>query len=355
MVGPALRSCAVAGVLAVTFVFGGVAAAVPVVAQPADGDATSQDSQGPGDTGPDSDEQSPGEADPDAPEEPKQSEESPGESGQVDDPDEPEVIRDSDPEPEPVDRGGDGGVREEPAPKPAPRPTAVPSFEHSITIPWLRLPAAGEIPAGTWPTASTFDTTVAIPVPTLEEFLRALRVVPAPAPAPGPAFRTQQEAPPVADATTGTSTGGVGGGGGGGGAMADPVVVRAPLVSVPRATTVAGRPTKTSPGAGAGAAVPPGVTQPGVAGVRTPVIRGSVAPTPGATAPLPATPAGGQSPRVGAYSRGMTSPTLAEIAAVALPGVAGLLFLTFSGGMIGYRQANSGRFVRTAGAERFLP
>lgn len=51
----------------------------------------------------------------------------------------------------------------------------------------------------------------------------------------------------------------------------------------------------------------------------------------------------------------MTSPTLTEIAAVALPGVAGLLFLTFSGGMIGYRQANSARFVRTAGAERFLP
>jgi hypothetical protein len=31
------------------------------------------------------------------------------------------------------------------------------------------------------------------------------------------------------------------------------------------------------------------------------------------------------------------------------------MFLTFSGGFIGYRQANSLRFVRTAGAERFLP
>jgi hypothetical protein len=49
------------------------------------------------------------------------------------------------------------------------------------------------------------------------------------------------------------------------------------------------------------------------------------------------------------------SPTVAEIAAVAVPGVAGLLFLTFSGGMIGYRQANSVRYVRTAGADRFLP
>jgi hypothetical protein len=350
MVGPALRSCAVAGVLAVTFVFGGVAAAAPVVAQPGDGEATSQDTNEPDDTGSGSEEQSPGEANPDEPEEPKQPDE-PTDGGPVEDPDEPEVSRDSDPEPEEIG-GGDSGVREEPAPEPPPPPAAIPKYQNSITIPWVRLPAAGEIPAGTWPTASTFYTTIAIPVPTLEEFLRALRVVPAPAPAPGPAFRIQEEGPPVADATTGTTTAA---GGGGGGAMAEPVVFRAPLVTVPRATTVAGRPTKTPQGTPAGAAVPPGVTQPGVAGVRTPVIRGSVAPTPGATAPLPATPAGGQSPRVGAYTRGMTSPSLAEIAAVALPGVAGLLFLTFSGGMIGYRQANSARFVRTAGAERFLP
>lgn len=350
MVGPALRSCVVAGVLAVTFVCGGVAAAAPVVAQPGDGDATTQESNEPGDTGSDSDEQSPGEATPDEPEEQQQPEEPP-ETGPAEDPVEPEIVRHSDPEPEQID-SGDSEVREESTPEPPRPPATVPKFQNSITIPWLRLPAAGEIPAGSWPTASTFYTTVAIPVPTLEEFLRALRVVPAPAPAPGPAFRIQEAAPPVADATTGTTTAG---GGGGGGAMAEPVVFRAPLVSVPRATTVAGRPTKTPPGTPAGAAVPAGVVQPGVAGVRTPVIRGSVAPTPGVTAPLPATPAGGQSPRVGAYPRGMTSPALVEIAAVALPGVAGLLFLTFSGGMIGYRQANSARFVRTAGAERFLP
>lgn len=353
MVGPALRSWAVAGVLAATFVFGGVPAAAPVVAQPGDDEATSQDTNEPDDTGSGSEEQSPDEANPDEPDEPEQPDE-PADGGSVDESGEPEISRDKDPEPDDSDAeeigGGDSGDREEPAPKPP--PAAVPTYENSIRIPWVRLPAAGEIPAGTWPTASTFYTTIAIPVPTLEEFLQALRVVPAPAPAPGPAFRIQEEAPPVADATTGTTTAG---GGGGGGAMAEPVVFRAPLVSVPRASTVAGRPTKTPPGAPAGTAAPPGVTQPGVAGVRTPVIRGSVAPTPGATAPLPATPAGGQSPRAGAYTRGMTSPTLAEIAAVALPGVAGLLFLTFSGGMIGYRQANSARFVRTAGAERFLP
>ncbi|MCV7060931.1 hypothetical protein H7I76_11270, partial [Mycolicibacterium vaccae] len=84
-------------------------------------------------------------------------------------------------------------------------------------------------------------------------------------------------------------------------------------------------------------------------------VRGSVAPTPGASVPSPAvSAAAGQPARLGAYPRGVLNPTVAEIAAVALPGVAGLIFLTLGGGVIGYRQANSVRFVRTAGAERFL-
>jgi hypothetical protein len=37
-----------------------------------------------------------------------------------------------------------------------------------------------------------------------------------------------------------------------------------------------------------------------------------------------------------------------------LPGATGLLILTFSGGFIGYRQANSVRFIRAQSAERFL-
>jgi uncharacterized membrane protein (UPF0136 family) len=37
-----------------------------------------------------------------------------------------------------------------------------------------------------------------------------------------------------------------------------------------------------------------------------------------------------------------------------LPGATGLLFLTVSGGLIGYRQANSVRFIRTQDADRFL-
>lgn len=348
MVGPALRSLAVAGALTLTWVAGGVPLAAPAVAQPGDSGASSQGTDDPGDTGgEDSGGTDPAPNEPEAPSEP----DDPSEGSPAEDPD-AEAPAPSDPEPEggggsTVDPGRDDPADPPPMRAPAPR---VSDFSGTITIPWFRLPAPGEIPAGSWPTASTFYTTVAIPVPTLTDFLEALRVVPAPQPAPGPAFRTQEEAP-VADATSGTTTGG---GGGGGGGMSGPVVFRAPLVTVPRSTTVAGRPTKLPPGSPA-TGVAPGVTQPGVAGVPTPAIRGSVRPTPGVTAPLPATPASGLAPRTSVSARGVTQTTVAEIAAVAVPGVAGLLFLTFSGGMIGYRQANSVRYVRTAGAERFLP
>lgn len=128
-------------------------------------------------------------------------------------------------------------------------------------------------------------------------------------------------------------------------------MLHAPLVvTVPRAITVA------SPRAGTRApdavAAEPGVTAPGVAGASTPTIRGSIAPTPGATAQPMATGASG--PRPEAMPRSMVSPTITQLAAVALPGLAGLILLTFGGGVLGYRQANSLRFVRTAGVERFL-
>jgi hypothetical protein len=61
----------------------------------------------------------------------------------------------------------------------------------------------------------------------------------------------------------------------------------------------------------------------------------------------------GQSARPG-QPRSLRNPTVGELSVVALPGVAGLLFLTFSGGVVGYRQANSTRFIRTTPAARFL-
>jgi ammonia channel protein AmtB len=44
---------------------------------------------------------------------------------------------------------------------------------------------------------------------------------------------------------------------------------------------------------------------------------------------------------------------MVELASVALPGVAGLVAITAAGGAVGYRQANSGRYIR-ADAARFL-
>jgi hypothetical protein len=339
MTEPALRSLAVAGVLAMTFVFGGLGAVPALADDPSEPDSSSQDA---GDTG-GSEEPGGSEAVPNEPDDPAD----PADGGPAEEPADDEVVNEPGPV-GPVESDGSGGLGDPVVDEPAPVPTMRTPYSNSITIPFFRLPAAGEIPAGSFPSVSSFYTTIEIPVPTLGEFLRSLQYVPAPAPAPGPQFRTQEEAP-VADATTGTTTGG-----GGGNVMSEPAVFQAPLVTVPRAVTMAGKPPRTAPGAPAGAAVPPGVTQPGVAGVRTPAIRGSVGPTPGVSAKPAATPQGA-STTTAAYPRSVMNPTVAEIAAVAAPGVVGLLFLTFSGGVIGYRQANSGRYVRTAGADRFLP
>jgi hypothetical protein len=65
------------------------------------------------------------------------------------------------------------------------------------------------------------------------------------------------------------------------------------------------------------------------------------------------TPMTGEPTQLG-YPRYLRSPTPGELALAALPGAAGLVVLTFSGGLIGYRQANATRIIRTHSAERFL-
>jgi hypothetical protein len=217
-----------------------------------------------------------------------------------------------------------------------------PKFKHSLSIPVLRLPSPEEVTAAGWPTPEMFFGTVEVPVPSIDGFLSSLSQ-PTPEPTPQPSFRTQQEAP-VLDVT---------GGGGGLDPMAAesgaPPVFQLPLVVAP-AIPIPG----VSPAAplGAAAAVPPvGSNAGAAAGARSPVIRGSVSKLDAAKTTM--TPMSGQATRVG-YSRYLSNPTTAQLAAVALPGVAGLMFLTFGGGVIGYRQANSIRFIRTSGAERFL-
>ena len=220
-----------------------------------------------------------------------------------------------------------------------------PKFKHSLSIPVLRLPTPEEVTAAGWVDPSMFFGTLDVPVPTIDGFLSSLSQ-PTPEPTPEPSFRTQQEAP-VLDVT--------GGGGGGLDPMAAengaPPVFQLPLVAAP-AIPIPGFSPAAPLGASA-AAGPPTVSAPGAAaGARAPLIRGTLSPS-AETAKTTMTPMSGQATRVG-YSRYLRNPTVGQLAAVALPGVAGLMFLTFGGGVIGYRQANSIRFIRVQGAERFL-
>jgi hypothetical protein len=86
--------------------------------------------------------------------------------------------------------------------------------------------------------------------------------------------------------------------------------------------------------------------------------RGVNAEPPAGREPLPASvgsnvavPAA--SYRVG-YSEYLRSAGLPQVAALAVPGVAGMLVLTGAGGLVGYRQAKAGLAVHTSGTARFV-
>jgi hypothetical protein len=105
--------------------------------------------------------------------------------------------------------------------------------------------------------------------------------------------------------------------------------------------------------------VPAGATAPvlgvGTAGVRAPegrsVTQGSV--QAGETVPgTSAAPMSNTAYRQG-FPQYLRTARVGELAIVALPGVAGLLAITACGGVIGFRQANSGRYLRSE-ASRFL-
>ena len=121
--------------------------------------------------------------------------------------------------------------------------------------------------------------------------------------------------------------------------LAIPPPAAAPRVPPPAGANPAGAPTQ--------------VGSQGAEGIAPPIRR---APLPPAAEPAPGIAAarGTPSPRQGYHSY-LRTATTADMALVELPGVAGLMFLTFSGGVIGYRQASAGRMVRTQGAARFLP
>ena len=57
--------------------------------------------------------------------------------------------------------------------------------------------------------------------------------------------------------------------------------------------------------------------------------------------------------RIG-YTEYLRSAGISQVAALAVPGVAGMLVLTAAGGLVGYRQAKAGLAVRTGGTARFV-
>jgi hypothetical protein len=172
---------------------------------------------------------------------------------------------------------------------------------------------------------------------------------PFPQPPPQPTLKIMEEEP-VVDA----SGGGTGAGGGLGPmseGMPDLPVLRAPM-AFPAVRMGPPRPLPEAVPAGAGAQVL-GV---GTAGVRAPVGRGPV--TQGSVQAGEVVPGNATAPMSNAaYRQGfpqyLRTARVGELATVALPGIAGLLAITASGGVIGYRQANSGRHLR-ADAARFL-
>jgi len=86
--------------------------------------------------------------------------------------------------------------------------------------------------------------------------------------------------------------------------------------------------------------------------------RGVSAEPPAGREPLPANvgsnvavPASGY--RVG-YTDYLRNAGLSQVAALAVPGVTGMLVLTGAGGWVGYRQAKAGHAVHTNGTARFV-
>jgi len=86
--------------------------------------------------------------------------------------------------------------------------------------------------------------------------------------------------------------------------------------------------------------------------------RGVAAEPPAGREPLPANAGSNVAVPAASYRIGYTeylrSAGLSQVAALAVPGVAGMLVLTGAGGLVGYRQAKAGHAVHTSGTARFV-
>jgi len=175
---------------------------------------------------------------------------------------------------------------------------------------------------------------------------------PEPEPVPGPAFRGGPPEPePVLDASGGIVAGGGGSDYRATGFGGSPVL-SAPIVAIPMPPPAAARfpafPPAAAPGFGAAGAR---------GGTAQPAMTASAVRQPGTAERAPAgalTSMSGQLPRRG-YTDYLRSPGLPQLAGAALPGVAGILAMTFGGAVVGYRQASAGRMIRSSAAARYLP
>ena len=86
--------------------------------------------------------------------------------------------------------------------------------------------------------------------------------------------------------------------------------------------------------------------------------RGVTAEPPAGREPLPANVGSNVAVPASSYRIGYTdylrNAGLSQVAALAVPGVAGMLVLTGAGGLVGYRQAKAGHAVHTSGTARFV-
>ena len=86
--------------------------------------------------------------------------------------------------------------------------------------------------------------------------------------------------------------------------------------------------------------------------------RGGAAQPPAGREPLPASAGSNVTVPPSSYRLGYTdylrNAGLSQVAALAVPGVAGMLVLTGAGGLLGYRQAKAGHAVHTSGTARFV-
>jgi hypothetical protein len=156
------------------------------------------------------------------------------------------------------------------------------------------------------------------------------------APAGGGALPPKVQLPPASEPSVIDSVPGVGA------AAADLPVppITLPVIVAPAAGLGAG-----------GAGAPAGPALPGSP-------RGVSAEPPAGREPLPANAGSNAaipqaSYRVG-YADYLRNAGLSQVAALAVPGVAGMLILTGAGGLVGYRQAKAGHAVHTSGTARFM-